>query len=387
MKRWIVLCAVFIAVGVYIAWCILRPIPDIKPTITYIPAQQKKVEPNINFIGDSSQSIAVGDNSLIITNGNNEIRPIASTAKIMLAILTLVKNPIIDTQNSKTIPISDADENLYNQMLANSQSVVEVKSGINLNEYQALQALLLASANNIANKLAVWGYGSEQEYAKTANEFAKNNNLTDTTFADASGFSQETKSTSSDMLKLSILAQRYPVISEIVNQKTADLPIAGTIYNTNTDLGINGINGIKTGHTDQAGGCLLYSAHNTVDITGNIFGAQDKETALNATPLNIDNIVNNIQTQTTLHKGQPVGFYHIPWQGNIDLLVKEDLSINTWLSEVPKTDIIASNISKSGKYNSVATSSSQIQKKSESSLVLASNIKSPSILWKISHPF
>jgi serine-type D-Ala-D-Ala carboxypeptidase (penicillin-binding protein 5/6) len=49
-------------------------------------------------------------------------------------------------------------------------------------------------------------------------------------------------------------------LAAIVGMSTADVPVAGTIRNTNTLLGQDGIVGLKTGSTQSAGGCILIAA-------------------------------------------------------------------------------------------------------------------------------
>ncbi len=90
-----------------------------------------------------------------------------------------------------------------------------------------------------------------------------------------------------DLVKLAEIAINHPVISEIVKQEQADLPVAGTVYNVNNLLGKHGVIGIKTGNTDEAGGCYLFSARRKIDATheitvvGAIMGAPARDKALN----------------------------------------------------------------------------------------------------------
>lgn len=370
----------------YICWAIFRPIPALKPYVVYEPSLAFIPKQQVNLSGVGSQAIAVGDNGQTISNNSNLVRPTASTAKIMLALMVLNKYPLSIGQSGPEIPITGNDVTTQQMMSSNGQSTIAVKNGINLNEYQALQALLVASANNIAYKLAIWGFGSEAEYTKQANEYAKNIGMSQTTFADASGYSANTKSTASDMVTLSQKAMQNNIIAQIVNQKSVSLPIAGELQNTNTSLGANGINGIKTGYTNEAGGCLLYSANSIVPITGTIMGAPSRELALAEGPENIENIIDNIVIKKTIYKGQPVGYYKIPWGKNIEIIASNTLSIHTWKGESPKTDIIINELSATTKFNGQVKSSSSIQKNTAIKLELSENISRPSIVWRITHP-
>jgi D-alanyl-D-alanine carboxypeptidase (penicillin-binding protein 5/6) len=58
---------------------------------------------------------------------------------------------------------------------------------------------------------------------------------------------------------------QLPVLAQIVAMPQATLPGVGPVKNVNTQLGKDGIVGIKTGSTDQAGGCLLFAAEITIE--------------------------------------------------------------------------------------------------------------------------
>ena len=72
-------------------------------------------------------------------------------------------------------------------------------------------------------------------------------------------------------------AIRLPVFASIVATPSATLPVAGTVYNTNTLLGRNGFVGVKTGSTAAAGGCFAFRAIRWIHgkrttITGVVLG-------------------------------------------------------------------------------------------------------------------
>src|SRR5712672_2803203 len=84
--------------------------------------------------------------------------------------------------------------------------------------------------------------------------------LTGTSYTDASGLDSSTTSTAADQVRLGMAAMQVPVLAAIVDMPTAVVPVAGTIRNTNTLLGQDGIAGLKTGSTQAAGGCILIAA-------------------------------------------------------------------------------------------------------------------------------
>ena len=146
-----------------------------------------------------------------------------------------------------------------------------------MTERQALQALLLPSANNIAAVLARWDAGSAERFVARMNATARSLGMTHTRYTDPSGYDDATVSTAADQVRVVDRAMRLPVFASIVATPSATLPVAGTVHNTNTLLGRNGFVGVKTGSTDAAGGCFAFRAIRWIDgkrttITGVVLG-------------------------------------------------------------------------------------------------------------------
>jgi D-alanyl-D-alanine carboxypeptidase (penicillin-binding protein 5/6) len=146
-----------------------------------------------------------------------------------------------------------------------------------LTERQALQALLLPSANNIAAVLARWDAGSTDRFLARMNATARSLGMTHTRYTDPSGYDDATVSTAADQVRIVDRAMRLPVFASIVATPSATLPVAGTVHNTNRLLGHNGFVGVKTGSDDAAGGCFAFRAIRWIDgkpttITGVVLG-------------------------------------------------------------------------------------------------------------------
>ncbi len=124
---------------------------------------------------------------------------------------------------------------------------------------------MLPSANNIADSLAAWVFGSHDAYAAYATAFLQSHGLNQTHVgSDASGFDPSTTSTASDLTALGLLALKSPVLMSIAGEKSADLPVAGTVRNYDEVLGQNGITGLKTGNNDADPGAFLFTGSATI---------------------------------------------------------------------------------------------------------------------------
>jgi serine-type D-Ala-D-Ala carboxypeptidase (penicillin-binding protein 5/6) len=191
---------------------------------------------------------------------NQHAAAIASVAKVMTAYLVLRDHPLRPGQDGPTITLTEADVADTDRRRGQRESVVPVAAGEQLTERQALQALLLPSANNIAAVLARWSAGSTARFVARMNATARALGMTHTRFSDPSGYDDATVSTAADQVRIVNRAMRLPVFASIVATPSTTLPVAGTVHNTNRLLGHNGFVGVKTGSTDAAGGCFAFRA-------------------------------------------------------------------------------------------------------------------------------
>ncbi|MDX6386707.1 MAG: hypothetical protein QOD85_509, partial [Gaiellaceae bacterium] len=103
---------------------------------------------------------------------NQHPAAIASVAKVMTAYLILAHHPLRAGEQGPTITLSDADVADTDHRREQEESVVSIAAGERLTELQALQALLLPSANNIAAVLARWDAGSTDRFVAQMNATA-----------------------------------------------------------------------------------------------------------------------------------------------------------------------------------------------------------------------
>lgn len=204
----------------------------------------------------------VEDGLLARSSDNEKQRPIASMTKVITALAIMEKQPFKLGQEGQTYTVTKEDIESMSEYIEEDGSVQPLLIGTKLTQYQAMQRMLIASDNNMADILAERIFGSKKAYVSYAQDMLKRMGLSQTVVTDASGFSQDTVSTPSEMVAIGIAVLKNPVITEIVAQPQAQ--ILGDRYpifkNTNQLLGIDDVIGIKTGTTDEAGSCLLFAA-------------------------------------------------------------------------------------------------------------------------------
>ena len=203
--------------------------------------------------------------------------PIASVAKVMTAYVVLRDHPLAAGEDGPAITLTDPDVADTDLRRARGESVVSVAAGEQLTERQALLALLLPSANNIAAVLARWDAGSVDGFVDRMNTVARSLGMTRTRYTDPSGFDDATVSTAADQVRIVVAAMRLPTFARLVATPSAWLPVAGIVHNTNGLLGHDGFVGVKTGSDDAAGGCFAFRAIRRIGgretaITGVVLG-------------------------------------------------------------------------------------------------------------------
>jgi serine-type D-Ala-D-Ala carboxypeptidase (penicillin-binding protein 5/6) len=268
--------------------------------------------PGTVWPADGQAAVRIGQ-SHVHDGPNQHPAPIASVAKVMTAYLVLRDHPLRLGQDGPTITLTDADVADTDRRRQQDESVVSIAAGEQLTELQALQALLLPSANNIAAVLARWDAGSVEGFVARMNETARSLGMTHTQYTDPSGYDDATVSTAADQVRIVDRAMRLPVFASIVATPSVTLPVAGTVHNTNTLLGYDGFVGVKTGSTAAAGGCFAFRAIRWIDgkwtmITGVVLGQPGEDpsaAALAAADAMVDRIASGQATPDLMKRTWP----------------------------------------------------------------------------------
>ena len=325
----------------------LRPIPDVAAS-SYRPAQSTipGTPPSLPWPSAGSGAVGVSGLGFIASSGDVPPTPAASVAKVMTALVVLADRPLAAGATGPNLIITDQDVATYRADAADQQSVVPVVAGEQLSEFQALEALLIPSGNNIAETLARWDAGSVSAFVGKMNQRAAALHLTHTTFADPAGVSTQTISTPRDLLALGMAAMQQEVLAQIVNLPQTTLPVAGTLYNVNGALGQSGIIGIKTGSGLNSGANFLFAATATVDggqVT--LFGCVMGQPTLDAAFSAAEALVAAMKNATTVHqvvsRNDVVGAYSTAWGSNADLVATTDVTVVEWPGTIMRQRIDA----------------------------------------------
>jgi serine-type D-Ala-D-Ala carboxypeptidase (penicillin-binding protein 5/6) len=202
------------------------------------------------------------DTDYILDNMNGtKPLPMASTTKIMTALIA------IQTENlNQPVTVTQGE---LNQVPPDASSA-HLVAGDTLTLRQLLYGLMLPSGDDAALVIANAVGGSTANFVQRMNLFAYHLHLFQTHYTNPHGLNpasdDEHYTSAVDLARLTQYALKLPDFSQIVQTQNYQLPATSqhhsyTWTNTNTMLTTYyGMLGVKTGHTDAAGYCLVFAA-------------------------------------------------------------------------------------------------------------------------------
>ncbi len=220
----------------------------------------------------SAVLINADNGQILFAKDENTKRPMASTTKIMTALLTLEAAAV----NNKIVTITD-------KMVRVEGSSMGLLPGDQLSLKNLAAGMLIVSGNDAANSAAIAISGSTEAFSDLMNKRAKELNLTNTHFVTPSGLDDdEHYTTASDLAALAEAAMKNPDFAEIAGSKLMNVQYNSpeqTRRFTNHNKLLNlyqGCTGVKTGFTKKAGRCLVSAAQkNGVNLIAVTLNAPD----------------------------------------------------------------------------------------------------------------
>jgi D-alanyl-D-alanine carboxypeptidase len=263
---------------------------------------------------------------------------IGSVAKAMTAYIVLKDHPLKSGAEGEKITVDATAEKEGGYDKDGESTLNTVKAGDVLTEKQALSAIMIPSANNIARLLARWDAGSEAAFIKKMNDTAKALGMTNTTYTDASGLKETTVSSAEDQVKLGNQLVKIQALMDITKLPSWVDPSGKKWTNYNRLVPYNNSLGIKTGTTTAAGGNLLFAATKEVGgetavVVGAILGQHtapiiDTVNAVSKTAMLAAQ--DAMTSAKILKKGTVVGYVDDQLGGHTPVVVTKDVAAVGW---------------------------------------------------------
>lgn len=203
-----------------------------------------------SLIGDANSG------ALFIAENIDEALPIASISKLMTFLL--VKEKIAEGKFK-------LEDKVKVSVTASSEegSSLDLKAGEEISVKDLLDGLMIVSGNDAAVALAELVGETESKFVTMMNDKASELGLKNATFINASGLTkngQDNKMSTRDIFTLSkTIIEKYPEVLEYAKTTVLEQPSRNFKKESTIPLvgEVEGVDGLKTGHTDEAGYCLV----------------------------------------------------------------------------------------------------------------------------------
>lgn len=227
-------------------------------------------------------------------------RPMASTTKIMTAIIALERGNMYD------------DVKISKRAASIGGSTVKLKEGESYKLEELMYGLLMKSGNDAAIAIAEHIGGNVDAFVNMMNAKAVSINALDTNFVNPHGLDRDNHYTTAyDLANIARYAMRDDRFARIVATRSKSISLGKSFNNTNEMLFLyHGCNGVKTGFTGKAGRCLVTSVkRGTEEYIAVVLGCETKNKRAQSSKEILDyayqnykryELINNTHVYTTL---------------------------------------------------------------------------------------
>lgn len=378
--------------GAYVPLTLLAPLEDARATVQSVePAPRPATSPALPGFGSTAIG-AVGFDGVLAQEGDTAPRPIASISKVVTALVVLDERPLTAEEEGPSVTLTQADTALYGSYLARGGTVKPMRAGWAFTERELLELTLVSSANNYAELLAGWAFGSQDAFVTAAGAWLAENGLDSTTLVEPTGMSPQNVSTATDLVALGGLALANPVVAGIVGSASVEVPSIGVIENSNDLLGIGGVDGIKTGTLEEAGSCLLFAADypvgsQTVTVIGVVLGGTDRDSLDVAVQALLTTVREGFREVQLAEAGEAVAEYTTEWGETATAVTADDLSVVVWSDTPIEATISTRAVGEGAEGDAVGSVDFTVDGEDYSvPLELADALEPADPWWRLTHP-
>ncbi|MCY0931193.1 hypothetical protein OTB20_34430 [Streptomyces sp. H27-H1] len=271
LRRFKIYAPVLVLLAVVLAVVqLVRPLPE--PTLRMTAKSTYAFEggaPVLPWPKEGQAYVAAAGLGPVGTFGEQKPVAIGSVAKAMTAYVILKDFPMKKGEKGQMIPVDKTAVDDGKKETEGESTVNNLKEGDKLSQYDALAAIMIPSANNVARLLARWD-GGQEAFVQKMNDTAKELGMTNTAYTDPSGLNATTVSTAEDQVKLGLKIVEMPELIAITKLPYWTDATGKKWRNYNNLIPLNNSLGIKTGSTTKAGGNLLFAASQKVGKTNQL---------------------------------------------------------------------------------------------------------------------
>lgn len=221
-------------------------------------------QPDLPLKGESAILVDLGAEQVLWQRNPHSRRAPASLVKLVTAMVAADLAPNLDRQ----VTVAPEADQAALKAVEPDSTLMGLTAGEVLSVRELLSGLFVLSGNDAAEALAR-GLVSRQRFLELMNEKAAALGMTDSHFTGPIGLDDpQMRSTAYDLaLAAAAIETRYPELAAIAGQREIHLPATATHkafdginWLHSFLVGYAGATGMKTGFTDEAGGCVVATA-------------------------------------------------------------------------------------------------------------------------------
>lgn len=376
--------------GAYVSTTLLWPLHEVAPTVQATTVEIAPA-PAASVTWPTTGSAAVGIQGMEPMASTTSADEIASISKVVTVMMVLDEMPLKVGEQGPSFAFTAADSRDYWSYRRTDQSSLDVPVGGSLTEYQMLQGILLGSANNYTDRLANEIWGSQRAFAEASARWLSDRGIEGVTLASPSGFSEANVAPPAALIQIAELAMAHPVFAEIVATRSADIPGAGVVTNTNKMLDDPGVVGVKTGtlnHWNLLTAKDVAFGDTTVRLYTAVLGQADNAERLAVTRQLLAEMETTLAEQpTSVPSRTVVGHVSTEWGDHVEVVTDADARVLLWNGSqaAATTSFSLGDKVEAGAEVGTMTVEGPLGS-ATASVSLADDISQPSAWWRLTHP-
>ncbi|WP_425838611.1 D-alanyl-D-alanine carboxypeptidase family protein [Microbacterium sp. PA5] len=330
----VVLAIVLALVGGYTAATQLWTLDNVAPAAAPDEAPTVRApDTEISWPAEGLGAVGIGGVTTVEAS-SGDVDAMASITKLVSVLMVQDQDPIAEGEEGPAREIAYADRVDYWGFLGRGESAIDVPVGETLTRYQLMQGALIASAGNYADMLVREFWPTDEEFAAAAREWLDAHGLKGITVVEPTGIDRENTADAASLVRLGEVALADPVVAEIVATRTAELPGAGEIDNTNPLLSDDTVVGIKTGglfgHYNLLAARDVAAGDTTVRVYAAVVGQPTEQLRADETAALLDQIAAEASVRQTIPAGTRVGSVTTAWGTTAGIVTAADASVLLW---------------------------------------------------------
>jgi D-alanyl-D-alanine carboxypeptidase (penicillin-binding protein 5/6) len=315
----------------------LRALALVLLALALVPATAQAAErpPRCQTDAPSAIVIEVSTGTVACATDPDERRSIASTTKLMTALLTLERAELSDVYAAADYQPSPAE------------SQIGLERGERMSVRDLMRGLLVESANDAAVTLAEGVSGSRKAFVRAMNRRAKQLELEDTRYANPIGLDEAGNySSARDLVTLARVLRTNRFFRTTVDRPSVRLTTGNrprTFDNRNTLVrSTSWVNGVKSGHTSQAGYVLVGSGRrNRIQLVSAVLGTPSIAARDAATKALLEKNFRKFQEITVVRRGTVMTRVPIRYRRGAELSLEAGRTVRRIVPRGQRDDVDA----------------------------------------------